>query len=298
MEKILTSIIIVFITILFFIDCFSGGGKYKEIKIKPYIKIKPCFQRPQLKLVSFTPTGKRYFSTKPIKTILVRVSFFERVKTRLTSTRVILSIILTILLGLFFRSLILSIFEINGLNEIYSFTSIVYFSFLAIIKHVIYCGLDHIEFDKITLSMDGSNRQQGGQTGNNPQPVAPAANNQNAYFWGDPNQPRAGIANGPMQVDDTSSQAERYVPNGNNQPFLRNLGMALEHQYRMGNTSLSAAMFTPNQEKFILEHLLHTNVDAYNKVMGHITTGYQGSEADSPKWWNQANSRDFRSNFR
>ena len=121
-----------------------------------------------------------------------------------------------------------------------------------------------------------------------------ASNNvANDDYWGDPNQLRAGKDNGHMHVNDASNPNYTYTPGTDHQPLLRNIGRALEHQYRVGNCNLTRRMFSPQQENFILLHLLHTNRPIYDKIMANVYTVNQ-----SAKWGNQSNTKEFRKTFR
>ena len=135
--------------------------------------------------------------------------------------------------------------------------------------------------------------------GNAPADNAPAGNAPagNAPNWGDPDQPKAGKERGgAMRINDPLNQATNYIPGGDNQPLLSHIQLSLEHQYRIGNSTLSRFMFTPDIEKFILEHLFHTDRALYNKLMAR--EGQRGIYKDMPKWWDQSNTREFRDKFR
>ena len=103
---------------------------------------------------------------------------------------------------------------------------------------------------------------------------------------------------GPMQINNTSNPNYVYNVGGNNQPLLGFIGLALDHQYNLPpkNSTLSRYMFTPDMERFILEHLLHTNRPMYDKLMDNPS--HTGVYKDQPKWWKQSNSVEFRQQFR
>ena len=134
--------------------------------------------------------------------------------------------------------------------------------------------------------MDGNNPPAGG-TATNIQPALPSQGGNVNYTqnnnWGNINQGRAGRQNGPIQVNDSLNQNYIYHPQGNNEPLLSNKGKALLHQKNLGNTNLSSNVFTPSQEHFILQHLLHTNRPMYDKIMG-IGESYNAPYNDTPKW--------------
>lgn len=173
------------------------------------------------------------------------------------------------------------------LRDIFNYISVLHYSFLVLAKCVIHCYFDYLEFGKTGLFMNADNPAVVGQPGYNPQGGGLPANQpqggvQQANNWGNVNQLRANKINGPMQINDPNKQAGSYIPNGNNQPFLGNIKMALKHQYDLGNSTLSGYMFTPQQEQFILTHLLHTNREGYDKLMGF--RGYIGRPGqDTPK---------------
>lgn len=154
----------------------------------------------------------------------------------------------------------------------------------------------------VVLYMNNPNNTQGnaGAAGNSaaPGPNAGAAGNNAASGpnWGKPNQPKAGKVYGSMLINDTSNTNYTYNVGGNNQPLLGNIGLALDHQRSLGNTTLSRYMFSPSLERFMLEHLLHTNRPMYDKLMHDVTHG--DGYKYMPKWWNQSNSREFRDLFR
>lgn len=65
-----------------------------------------------------------------------------------------------------------------------------------------------------------------------------------------------------MQVNDPLNQlAIGYQPGGDNQPLQRNIGLALEHQARLGRSDLSGRMFTPEMKRFILGRLYEVDRD-------------------------------------
>lgn len=78
---------------------------------------------------------------------------------------------------------------------------------------------------------------------------------------------RAGKQNGAVFVTDPLNQNYTYVPGGNNQPLLGNVGRGLEAQRLNGLTSLSKFTFTPQQEHFVLQFLLHNHRDIYDNIM-------------------------------
>lgn len=95
----------------------------------------------------------------------------------------------------------------------------------------------------------------------NPYNESPNTVNSNSNSdWGNPNQPKAGKANGPIRVNDPLGQVYEYKPGGNNQPFLRNIGMGLYYQYRVhSRDAIGQHMFTREQRVFILNHLYNVN---------------------------------------
>ena len=88
-----------------------------------------------------------------------------------------------------------------------------------------------------------------------------------------------------------------YTPGAHNTTLLHNIKKSLKYQYRLGNSTISRFMFTPQQEQYIMQHLFHTNRPVYEKIMD-VGSSYTGPYADMPKWWNQSNSKNFRSCLR
>lgn len=161
------------------------------------------------------------------------------------------------------------------------------------VKTVVQLLLEHLEINKLALSMDSGNATGAGQpaqagnvevgqpaqagnagagqpaqagnpgTGQSAQAGDPVGGQppRAADYWGDPDQPPAGVKSGAIDVHDPQGQLARgYIVGGINQPVLDNIGSALEDQFLKGRSGrLSRAMFTREQERFILAHLYHTN---------------------------------------
>lgn len=66
---------------------------------------------------------------------------------------------------------------------------------------------------------------------------------------------------------DPLNQNYIYVRSGNNQPLLGNIGRGLNSQRLFGLSSLSKNTFTTEQERFVLEFLLHNHRDIYDNIM-------------------------------
>lgn len=103
--------------------------------------------------------------------------------------------------------------------------------------------------------------------------------------WGIPNQLKAGRANGPMHIYDPHNLLNTpYRPGPHNNEVLRNIKKSLKHPYRVGNSTLSRFMFTPSQEHYILQHLLHTNIAEYNRLMNTSAQNtFTDTYSDMPK---------------
>lgn len=234
----------------------------------------------------------------PVKVIIIKKGFLVVLKEKISKKSFWFSIITSVLLSLISRYLLQEYLHVNILEEMSNLSLsgvsyILFFIFFRLLLNVFF-EWNFAEFGAGALYMDDVNPAGlNNLPGNN----APAGNNVPNHNWGDPNQVKAGKANGPMQVNDTSNKNYNYIAGGNNQPLLSNIGKGLEDQYSIGNSTLSAFMFTPEQEQFILLHLLHTNRPVYNRIMG-MGDNYSGTYTDKPKWWNQSNSKEFRQNFR
>lgn len=102
------------------------------------------------------------------------------------------------------------------------------------------------------------------------------------------NNNRAGRINGAVFATDPLNQNYNYQVNGNNQPLLGNLGRGLNSQRLLGLSSLSKNTFTPAQERYVLEFLLHNHRDVYDNIM----QGQVGNP-NEPQWWKQSNTKRF-----
>jgi hypothetical protein len=59
------------------------------------------------------------------------------------------------------------------------------------------------------------------------------------------------------------------------------MARALDHQARLGLTSLSRFTFTPEQEQFILDFLYNNHRDVYNNLMQDTS----GTNTTRPPFW-------------
>ena len=262
----------------------------------------------------YSTSSKRHYSTssKKFEVFLVKKSFFTLLKEKLSKKSFWLSIIVTTFISVLLRYLIFYFFDLDIILEIFKFSlsGFGYTGLMLLIKNISNEFFAYQCNELVPHSYSMSSNQTGGgnnqigvgnQAGVNNNQIGvgnQAGVNNNQANWGPANQPIANQANGPMQVNDPNNQVNNYVANGNNQPLLRNIGLALDHQSRLGNRTLSRYMFTPQMEAFVMQHILHTNPDLYSRLM-HIE-GYSRAQPsyNQPKWWNQSNSREFRSNFR
>ena len=90
------------------------------------------------------------------------------------------------------------------------------------------------------------------------------------YHWGNPSQPAGTRANGPLRINDPYAQAYNgYNTEGRtNQPFARNLSMALEHQLHTHRTStISRYALSQSHQRFLVDYLRHNDENLYNKVV-------------------------------
>jgi hypothetical protein len=68
-----------------------------------------------------------------------------------------------------------------------------------------------------------------------------------------------------MRINDPFNQlAGGYKKGETNQPLLRHIGLALEHQRHVQITSFT---FSEDQEHFVLDHLKHTNPEVFKKII-------------------------------
>lgn len=116
--------------------------------------------------------------------------------------------------------------------------------------------------------------------------------------WGDASNFPVGRTNGPFRIFDPENQIRNgYRPNGVNQPALHNIGMAFNEQILHANSAviLSRDMFTPQQERFILDHLQVVNPNLYIRLTGdNSMTGARRTNIS----WNQVfNNGTFVRNF-
>lgn len=102
-------------------------------------------------------------------------------------------------------------------------------------------------------------------------PINPGVNN--TQNWGNPNQPRASLANGPMHVNDPNGLlTQPYTPGAHNSVLLNNIRQSLEHQYIMGNHTLTRHMFTEQQKKYIIHHLYYVDRQSYDRLFRDVTS--------------------------
>jgi hypothetical protein len=89
------------------------------------------------------------------------------------------------------------------------------------------------------------------------------------------NQPKTNNTNGPIRVNDPYDQLTTgYLPGHSNQPILRNIGCALEHQaFNHNNGHLTKYTFTVKQERFLVSHFKYNYPEMYNKVVKNPKTG-------------------------
>jgi hypothetical protein len=59
----------------------------------------------------------------------------------------------------------------------------------------------------------------------------------------------------------------RYNWFGTNQPYLGNIGRALDHQASLGLTTLNRDVFNGLQSKFLVEFLRDNHPKLYNRIM-------------------------------
>ena len=200
-----------------------------------------------------------------------------------------LSILITAIMGILLRYCVINYLDIDVILEPINIISIAYFSLIVFIRQI--C---EILLTETTLTMDNSTGE--GNVG--AQDNAGVQGNEvvQGNVVGENNVVAQPVVGNRLQVVDPLGQIARgYILNGQNQPALSNIGTALfQHRMQIGST-LTGNMFTPQQESFILQHLLHTNRAAYDRIMN---VGGYGVNDVTPKWWNQSNSFDFRNNFR
>ena len=110
--------------------------------------------------------------------------------------------------------------------------------------------------------------------------------------WGNPNQPVGNRINGPLQINDPDSQAYNgYKSEGTNQPFARNLAMALEHQFTTSkSSSISRYALSLSHQTFIAYYLRQHRKDLYNRVVTETPTG----DIQSIEIWKLPNTVDLR----
>jgi hypothetical protein len=85
-----------------------------------------------------------------------------------------------------------------------------------------------------------------------------------------------------MHVNDPDGLlTTRYTPGAHNTRLLNNIKKSLKYQYRMGNSTISRYMFTPDQEKYIMAHLRFSNIQCYNKLLP--TNATHTVNQDKPK---------------
>ena len=116
--------------------------------------------------------------------------------------------------------------------------------------------------------------------------------------WGDASNFPVGSTNGPFRISDPENQIrDGYKPNGVNQPALYNISMALNEQTYQANSAvtLSRDMFTPKQEKFILDHLQIVNPRLYTRLTGD--TSMIGRRRTVIPWNTVTNNSSFVRNF-
>ena len=116
--------------------------------------------------------------------------------------------------------------------------------------------------------------------------------------WGDASNFPVGARNGPFRIFDPINQiANGYKPNGVNQPALHNISMALNEQTFKANSAvtLSKDMFTPQQEKFILDHLQVVNRRLYIRLTGD--SSMTGARRPVIPWNTVTNNNSFVRNF-
>ena len=116
--------------------------------------------------------------------------------------------------------------------------------------------------------------------------------------WGDASNFPVGGRNGPFRIFDPNNQIRNgYNPNAVNQPALHNIGMAFNEQTFKANSAvtLTKDMFTPQQEKFILDHLQVVNPRLYVRLTGDSSMA--GIRRTDIPWNTVTNNASFVRNF-
>lgn len=116
--------------------------------------------------------------------------------------------------------------------------------------------------------------------------------------WGDSSNFPVGGSNGPFRIFDPENQIRNgYNRNAINQPALHNIAMALNSQilHAESAVTLSRDMFTPQQEKFILDHLQIVNRDLYIRLTGD--NSMTGQRRTNIRWSIVTNNSSFIRNF-
>ena len=130
----------------------------------------------------------------------------------------------------------------------------------------------------------------GGGGGPAPAPApdpAPALINAHTGVGGDL---KVSKVNGPIAFPGSNTFV--FNPSGGNQPYLRCLAEALEHQKKnLGHRSLSRFTFGPRLEAQVLACIQVNNQHLHAKITNNIATGDQ-------VWYGIANSTDFQYMFR
>ena len=209
--------------------------------------------------------------------------------TKIFTKKYFISASLIFITGLLLKFIIYHYLGINVLLEYKNKVSIAYTLFMALycpfIKQLV---TEILEGSILKMNAGGPNHPANAGAGAGLGANAPAGANPPAGVGANPPQ-RAGQINGPIQVNDPNNQNYQYQPNGVNQPLLGNIARSLDYQASIGLTSLSRYTFTPEQESYILQFLLHSHRNVYDNIM----LGQVGNP-DQPIWWKQSNTKSFR----